>query len=81
MFMYHTDGSLTPKFQIMDKAPIGIVHQHVTAENMLWMLKAKRDSRGYPVGLNRVELAQCIPDGWKMVSEGLLMRCALKHPW
>jgi hypothetical protein len=78
MYMYHTAGGLTPKFQIMDSAPNGIVHAHVTRENMLRMLTAKRDSRGYPVCMNRVELAHCVKAGWEKVSPGLIMRCAMR---
>ena len=76
--MFHTAGGLTPKFQILDCAPNGIVHQHVTEQNMLRMLTAKKDSRGYPVCMNRVELAHSVAAGWKKVSPRLIMQCAFK---
>jgi hypothetical protein len=78
MYMYYTAGGLTPRFQIMDSAPNGFLHAHVTKENVLGMLTAKRYSRGYPVCMNRVELAHCVKAGREKVSAGLIMQCALK---
>ena len=42
------------------------------------MLSAKTDSRGYPVCMNRVELASSVDQGWASVNPGLIMRCAVK---
>ena len=78
-YLYLTKGGLTPKFQIMDCAPNAIVHKYVTSQNMLRMLSAKTDSRGYPVCMNRVELASSVDQGWASVNPGLIMRCALSR--
>ena len=77
-YLYLTKGGLTPKFQIMDCAPNAIVHKYVTSQNMLRMLSAKKDSRGYPVSMNRVELARAVDQGWASVTPGLIMLCAVK---
>ncbi len=77
-YMYHIAGGLTPKFQVIDIAPNVIIHGHMTKENMLRMLSARRDSRGYPVCMNRVQLAHCVKAGWEKVSAGLITLCALK---
>jgi hypothetical protein len=42
------------------------------------MLSAKKDSRGYPVSMNRVELARAVDEGWASVTPGLIMLCAVK---
>ncbi len=54
MSIYNNKGGLTPKAQVMDCAANGIVHQHVGAQNVVQMLKAPLDSRGYPVCMTQV---------------------------
>ena len=78
MFIYHTKGGLTPKFQVLDCAANALVHRHVVTENMQRMLTARTASRGYPVGMTRVELAHCVHEAWNKVPREVLMRSAVK---
>jgi hypothetical protein len=45
------------------------------------MLSAKKYISGYPVIMNRVELARAVDEGWASVTPGLIMLCAVKCAW